>query len=45
MNYEDDTIQDLESNIELWLLQDESDLINNFGENFAYAVAEELRDE
>lgn len=44
MNLDDLDIQELESNIETWLLGDEQDFEDTFGANLKSAVEEELYD-
>lgn len=45
MNYENVEIQDLESSIETWMLSDENDVRDTFGDNILEAVREALDNE
>lgn len=45
MNYETVEIQDLESSIETWMLSDENDMRDTFGDNLLEAVREALDNE
>lgn len=45
MNFEQDQIESLESNIEHWMLSDEYDMKQTFGEDLYSAVKEALSDD
>lgn len=45
MNYENVEIQDLESSIETWMLSDENDMRDTFGDDLVSAVKEALDNE
>lgn len=45
MNYENVEIQDLESSIETWMLSDENDMRDTFGDDLVSAVKEVLDNE
>lgn len=45
MNYSEDQIESLESSIENWMLSDEYDMKQTFGEDLYSAVKEVLEDE
>ncbi len=45
MNFEQDVIESLESNIEHWMLSDEYDMKQTFGEDLYYSVKEVLEND
>ncbi len=42
MNYEDIQFEQLESSVEHWIMSDEQDVLNTFGEDLVVAVKEAL---
>jgi hypothetical protein len=45
MNYEQDQLEGLESSLEHWILSDEKDMVDTFGEDLVVAVKEALHNE
>lgn len=45
MNYEQDQLEGLESSIEHWMLSDENDMRETFGEDLVSAVKEALEND
>ena len=45
MNYEETVIEGLESSIEHWMLSDEQDMRETFGDDLVFAVKEALIDD
>lgn len=45
MNYDDQQLEGLESSIEHWMLSDENDMRETFGEDLVSAVKEALENE
>lgn len=45
MNYDDQQLEGLESSLEHWILSDEQDMRETFGDNLVHAVREALVDE